>query len=94
MNFQAVSTLKRSINNIRIDFIPHRDPYVKAPIMIEGIRMASQEDIAAMKTNAISGDGTRSKDFIDIYFLLKTFSLREIIGFYTEKYRQGIMPMP
>jgi len=39
-----------------------------------------------MKVNAISGEGTRVKDFIDIYFLLKQFSFGEIIGFFTKKY--------
>jgi hypothetical protein len=39
-----------------------------------------------MKVNAISGNGTRAKDFVDIYFLLKEFSFDEIISFYTEKY--------
>jgi hypothetical protein len=39
-----------------------------------------------MKLNAIVGNGTRSKDFIDVYFLLKYFTLAEIIGFYQTKY--------
>ena len=38
-----------------------------------------------MKVNAIEGRGTR-KDFIDIYFLLQHYSLKEILGFYKEKY--------
>ncbi len=27
-------------------------------------------------------------DFIDLFFLLNSFSLKEIIGFYSEKYKQ------
>jgi hypothetical protein len=86
MNFQAPSTLKGYRGDIRIDFITHEYPYVREPVTIDGIRITSREDIAAMKVNAISGDGTRSKDFIDIYFLLKEFSFGEIVGFFEKKY--------
>lgn len=86
MNFQADSTLKGSIDNVRVDFIAHRYPYLKDPSEIEGIRIFSTEDIAAMKVNAISGDGTRVKDFIDIYFLLDKYSFGEILEFFSTKY--------
>ena len=39
-----------------------------------------------MKVNAITGDGTRIKDFIDVYFLLQEFGFGELIEFYNEKY--------
>ncbi len=86
MNFQAASTLKGSIDDVRVEFISHNYPFVKEPIEDEGIRIFSAEDIAAMKVNAISGNGTRVKDFIDIYFLLKQFSFEEIIDCFSRKY--------
>jgi hypothetical protein len=46
------------------------------------------EDIAAMKVNAVAGRGS-IKDFIDIYFLLNEFSIKEMIGFYLQKYPDG-----
>jgi hypothetical protein len=49
------------------------------------IRLASTVDIAAMKVYAAEGRGTR-KDFVDIYFLLKHYSLTELLTFYREKY--------
>jgi hypothetical protein len=48
----------------------------------------SKQDIAAMKLNAIAGNGTRSKDFIDVYFLLKEFSVQQLLSFYQTKYSQ------
>ena len=48
----------------------------------------SLEDIAAMKLNAISGRGGK-KYFIDLYFLLQTFSLKEMMGLYNKKYEDG-----
>jgi len=41
-----------------------------------------------MKLSAISGRGSK-KDFVDIYFLLKQFTLKELIEFYTQKYFDG-----
>jgi len=52
---------------------------------MQGIRMASLKDIAAMKLNAIAGRGSR-KDFVDLFFLLKKFDLNEMMNFFIEKY--------
>ncbi len=41
-----------------------------------------------MKLAAITGRGSK-KDFIDIYFLLKKFSLKELMAFYNKKYFDG-----
>lgn len=82
------NTLKGFINNVLIDFITHNYDLVEAEIEVEGIKMLSKKDIAAMKVNAISGNGTRMKDFIDLYFLLKEFTLQQIIEFYKKKYKQ------
>jgi hypothetical protein len=46
------------------------------------------ELVAAMKLAAITGRGSK-KDFIDIYFLLRKFSLKEMIDFYLEKYKDA-----
>jgi hypothetical protein len=86
--FSANNTLKGSINQVQVDILAHRYPLVGDPIIIENIGMLSVEDIAAMKLNAISVNGQRVKDFIDIYFLLETYSIGEMIGFYKKKYSQ------
>lgn len=39
-----------------------------------------------MKLNAVAGNGTRVKDFIDIYFMLKKHSFSDLIDFYSTKY--------
>jgi len=73
-----------SVNNIKVDFVNYRYPLLEDFKNIDGVRMASKKDIAAMKLNAISGRGSR-KDFIDLFFLLKEFSLEEMIKFYDDK---------
>jgi len=60
---------------------------VKDIVVAETIRLASLEDIAAMKLNAIAGNGTRLKDFIDIAFLSSILSLQQMIDAYEYKYQ-------
>ncbi|MCF6184118.1 MAG: nucleotidyl transferase AbiEii/AbiGii toxin family protein [Bacteroidales bacterium] len=87
VDYTSKNTLKGSIKNIKIDLISHKYNLVKPFVKTENIILYSVEDIAAMKLNAISGNGTRSKDFIDIYFILKRFSVAEILEFYKKKYK-------
>lgn len=84
--YRQTNTLKGIIKGVFVDFITHKYHMIKPNEHIEEITMASKPDIAAMKVNAIAGNGTRVKDFIDIYFLLKEFSFSEIISFYKLKY--------
>lgn len=86
MQYSHKNTLKGTINGIFVDLITHAYPLIDAPRVEENIRMASLQDIAAMKVNAISGNGTRIKDFIDVYFLLKNFSFSELVKFFSDKY--------
>lgn len=76
-----------NLNGIKVDFINLEYPWIKDVVNIDGVRLASIEDIAALKVNAIIGRGTR-KDFVDLFFLLKRFSLKEILSFYEEKYEK------
>ncbi|MDD2632114.1 MAG: nucleotidyl transferase AbiEii/AbiGii toxin family protein [Bacteroidales bacterium] len=84
--YRHINTLKGIVNGVFVDFITHNYHMIKPNEHIEKITMASRPDIAAMKVNAIAGNGTRVKDFVDIYFLLKEFSFSEIISFYKLKY--------
>jgi predicted nucleotidyltransferase component of viral defense system len=76
------------INGLKVDFVNYRYPLLAKPLEIDGIRMLSKSDIAAMKLNAIAGRGSK-KDFIDLYFLLQDYSLKQMLGFYNEKYFDG-----
>lgn len=74
------------VDNIKVDFVHYSCyPWLEDAIFEDGIRLASPVDIAAMKINAIEGRGTR-KDFVDVFFLLKHYSLQEILSFYKAKY--------
>ncbi len=84
--YQRKNTLISLVQKIKTDFIRHNYPFVKPPITEEGITFLSCEDIAAMKLNAILNSGKRLKDFVDIYFLLEHFSIRQMLEFFTKKY--------
>ncbi|MBL7137441.1 MAG: nucleotidyl transferase AbiEii/AbiGii toxin family protein [Bacteroidales bacterium] len=84
----ASNTLKGCIGNINVDILAHRYKVIVEPNVIQGIRLLSERDIIAMKLNAISTSGQRSKDFIDIFYLLNKFNIRQMLDFYTEKYNQ------
>ena len=74
------------IEDVKFDLILHPYPKIMPVINPEGIRMESLFDIAAMKVNAIVGNGSRIKDFIDIHYLLKVLSPEQIINSYLKKY--------
>ncbi len=86
LNYSAPNTLKGSIDKVMVDFIAHKYPLAGNILDMEGIRMYSIKDIAAMKLNAIAGNGTRVKDFIDMYFVLKTYTISDILDYYAAKY--------
>lgn len=77
-----------SVNGMKIDFVNYRYNLLQPGKVTEGIRLCSTADIAAMKLNAIAGRGSK-KDFIDLYFLLKQYSLKEMLEFYQRKYPHG-----
>lgn len=88
LSFTAVNTLKGSIKRVKVDFLAHRYPYLNPPVSMDGIEMLSPEDLIAMKLNVISTSGQRSKDFIDIYFLLERYNIGQMLSFYRKKYAQ------
>lgn len=85
-DFFQKNTLKGFSGNIKIDLITHAYRLVEPLIKEENIRMAGVRDIAAMKLNAIVGNGSRIKDFVDIAFLSSRLSLDQMLKAYEYKY--------
>ncbi|MCX8492033.1 MAG: nucleotidyl transferase AbiEii/AbiGii toxin family protein [Cyclobacteriaceae bacterium] len=93
--YQDKNTLKGEIEGIKVDLITHSYPLVTPLLVIEDIRMATVIDIAAMKLNAITGNGTRIKDFIDIAYLSSSLTFSEMVKAYEAKYaaRNAVMTL-
>ena len=83
---ESDATLMGFINDIKIDFIRYDYPLVQPVFVCEGIRLCSMPDIAAMKLVAISQNGTRLKDFVDVAYLSTKMSLNEMLESFEKRY--------
>lgn len=63
----------------------YTDDFIATPLIVDGIRMAAQEDIIAMKLDVISRGG-RKKDFWDIDDLAIDFNFSEMIALHKKRY--------
>ena len=86
VEFQAKNTLKGTIDGLKIDMLTHAYPLVEELNCENGIRFTGIRDIAAMKLNAIVGNGTRLKDFTDVAFLSSHICFRDMLDAYCRKY--------
>ncbi len=81
----AWRTVWGKIGNTKFSLFYYQYPLIKKLINFEGIQILDKEDIAAMKIHALEDRGTK-RDFIDLYFLAKEFSLEQMLKFYDQKY--------
>lgn len=87
INEEKKDTLNCILDGIRLSFFEY--PYkVLFPFVSygKGLKLANIKDIACMKIDAISSRESK-KDFIDLYFLLKKFSLEELLKLFDKKYK-------
>ncbi len=83
------NTINGMLNGVRISFFGYKYNIIDDFMHYNSIRLAGIKDIAAMKLEAIAGRGSK-KDFVDMFFLLKRFSLEQIFSFHTLKYGVGL----
>ena len=70
---------------VRVGFYGYGFPLVAPLVEIERVRLASVEDIALMKLDALLSRATR-KDFYDLYFICQNISLRSLFYKSATKY--------
>lgn len=71
-------------NLVKLD-IYYTDPFITNYKVTKGVRIASLQDISAMKLDVICRGG-RKKDFWDIHELLNYFDWNELLSFYIQRY--------
>lgn len=81
----ALNTLWIKVKNVEISFFKYSYKLIRPTINYQSVTIASKDDIAAMKIEAIIGRGVK-RDFVDVYFLLKEFGLKKVIEFARAKY--------
>ncbi|MBU0486664.1 MAG: nucleotidyl transferase AbiEii/AbiGii toxin family protein [Bacteroidetes bacterium] len=72
-------------DSIKVDIIREEEPFLKPAHEIGGVRISAFEDIAAMKMKAITSRRAR-KDYIDIFFLLETYALSEMLDLFEKRF--------
>ncbi len=69
---------------IKLDLF-YTDPFFRPILFKDGLRLASIEEIIAMKIDVVSRIG-RKKDFWDIHELLKSYSIKNMLDFHEQRY--------
>ena len=76
------------VEGVKIDVVNYPYSWIDESVIEDGLILAGFEDIAAMKLAAITNRGTK-KDFIDLFFLLKKYSLSQMLDMYLKKYSES-----
>ncbi|MBU4332533.1 nucleotidyl transferase AbiEii/AbiGii toxin family protein [Patescibacteria group bacterium] len=79
------SDFRTVIRNVDLTAFYYPYPLIRDFVKFSDINLASVEDITAMKIIAIVQRG-RQRDFFDIYYLLKRYTLGQILEFVQEKH--------
>lgn len=82
---ESDGTLHITVDHVMVSFFRYRYNLLFLPVKFEGLKLADERDIAAMKLDAVSSRGSK-KDFIDIHELLGKYTLSELIEFFKIKY--------
>jgi len=73
------------VKDMRVGFYGYGYPLIGSLIEKEGWRLASVEDIALMKLDALLSRAAR-KDFYDLYFVCQRIPLKQLLDLAPEKY--------
>jgi hypothetical protein len=69
---------------VKLDLF-YTDEFIQETILIDGIRLATVEEIIAMKIDVISRGG-RKKDFWDIHELIDDYSIDKMLALHKQRY--------
>lgn len=83
---RSTTTFNGSLNGVKISFFKYPYRLLFETRDYKGVKLADERDIAAMKILAISDRGSK-KDFVDLFVLLRKYSLKEILDLFNEKYK-------
>lgn len=78
-------TLNTYCDGVKLQFLEYPYPMLEPLVDWEGIQISSVSDIASTKLQTVGMRGSK-KDFVDIFFLLKRYTLGELLAFVQKKY--------
>lgn len=82
---QSEGTILGNIKNTKFSLFYYKYPLIDKIDSYQNINIVGVKDLVAMKINAISSRCTK-RDFIDLFYLAKKFSLKEMLDFYDQKF--------
>ena len=85
VNGEEDGTLNAALDGVKISFLRYDYDQLYPFVAFQNVNLADERDIAAMKIDAASSRGSK-KDFIDLYFLLGKYSLKDLIAFFEKKF--------
>jgi len=90
VDYTDSNTLVGRLNEVKVGFFHYPYRLIRPPHRWRGLKIASLEDIACIKVDAISSRG-KKRDFIDLYFIMKALrlSLSEVFQVFEQKYGGG-----
>ena len=71
-------------NTVKLDLY-YTDTYIQPAIEVDGIRMATIEEIIAMKIDVVQRGG-RKKDFWDLHDLLQSYDICQMLDLHEQRY--------
>jgi hypothetical protein len=71
-------------NSVKLDLY-YTDPFISHYVTIDSIRMATIEEITAMKIDVVQRGG-RKKDFWDVHALFDFFSIKQMLKLHKQRY--------
>ncbi len=71
-------------DTVKLDFY-YTDEFIFDPLIVDGVRMATREEILAMKVDVVQRGG-RKKDFWDLHELMESFSFEEMLLLHQKRY--------
>jgi len=86
INEEEENTLNCILDGVKISFFYYPYKNLFSFVKYRDVKLADIRDIACMKIVAISSRGSK-KDFIDMFFLLKEFSLKKLLRLFDKKYK-------
>lgn len=86
-NGRSYAVGKSDLDNVKLD-INYTDPFIQEPLFEDGVRLATVEEIMAMKMEIVKREG-RKKDFWDIHEVLDYCPVEKMIVLHQERYPYG-----
>jgi len=71
-------------NTVKLD-VYYTDTYIQPYVEVDGVRMATIEEIIAMKVDVVQRGG-RKKDFWDLHDLLQSYNINQMLDLHQQRY--------